>query len=78
MEDKRKYKLIVDQKPHEWMEQFITGAQIKALAGVDQTYGVWLQVAGPNDPEVGDSERIDLSQPGVERFFTGKKTTTEG
>jgi len=78
LQEKKSYKLIIDQKPHEWAEQFITGAQIKGLAGVDPSYGVWQQVPGPNDPEIGDQQKVDLSQPGTERFFTGKKTTTEG
>jgi len=33
---------------------------------------------GPNDPEIGDNQKVDISQPGTEKFFTGKKTTTEG
>ena len=78
MEEKKEYRLIVDQKPHEWPEQFITGLDIKKLAGVDQSYGVWQQLPGPNDPEIGDNHRVDLSTPGEKRFFTGKKTTTEG
>jgi hypothetical protein len=78
LEEKARYKLIVDQRPYEWPEKFITGSQIKTLGGVDQGYGVWQQVPGPNDPEIGDDQKVDLSQPGTERFFTGKKTTTEG
>lgn len=72
------YKLIVDQKLHEWPEQFITGAQIKKLAGVDPSYGVWQQLPGPNDPEIADNQSVDLARAGTEHFFTGKKATTEG
>lgn len=73
------YKIIVDRKPHDWPEQFITGAQIKNLAGVDQTaYDAWQDVPGPEDLLIADDRKVDLSPPRVERFFTGKKTTTEG
>lgn len=72
------YKIIVDQQPHDWLKPQITGAEIKQLAGVDPSYGVWQEVPGPNDPPVGDAQVVDLSGPGTERFFTGKKTTTEG
>jgi hypothetical protein len=72
------FKILIDQHPHEWAQPVITGAQIKALAGVDPSYGVWQEVPGPTDPSVGDSQEVDLTKPGVERFFTGKKTTTEG
>ena len=72
------FKIIVDHTPHNWQRQFITGMEIKDLAGVDASYGVWQDLPGPEDPPVGDNEKIDLLEPGVERFFTGIKTTTEG
>lgn len=78
MDQKTRYRILVDQKPHDWPDQFITGREIKTLAGVDQSYGVWMQLPGPNDPEIADDEKVDLGEPGRERFFTGKKTTTEG
>ncbi|PKP01379.1 MAG: hypothetical protein CVU11_15415 [Bacteroidetes bacterium HGW-Bacteroidetes-6] len=74
-----KFKILVDQKPFEVEEQFITGTQIKTLVGAPADYGVWLKVNGPNpDKEIADNEQVDLSQPGREHFFTGAKTTTEG
>lgn len=74
-----KFKILVDQKPFEVEEQFITGVQIKALVGVPANYGVWLKVNGPDpDKEIADIEQVDLAQPGREHFFTGAKTTTEG
>lgn len=79
MAKQEKYKILVDQKPFEVDNQFITGAQIKALAGAPANYGVWLKVSGPgDDKEIADNEQVDLAQPGREHFFTGSKTTTEG
>ena len=73
------YKIIVDRRPHDWPEPFITGAQIKQLAGVDHsTFDAWQDVPGPEDKLIGDTEQVDLRSLPVERFFTGKKTTTEG
>ena len=73
------FKIIVDRKPHDWPEPFITGAQIKRLAGVDQAaYDAWQDVPGPEDLLNADERKVDLTPPRVERFFTGKKTTTEG
>lgn len=74
-----KFKILVDQKPFEVEEQFITGLQIKALVNAPTNYGVWLKVNGPNpDKEIADNEQVDLQQLGREHFFTGAKTTTEG
>lgn len=73
------FKIMIDQKPYDWQRQVITGIQIKQLAGVDMSYGVWLKVHGPGeDQPIGDQEEIDLSQPGREHFFTAPTQTTEG
>ena len=73
------YKILVDHKPHDWPRPFITGAEIKRLAGVDlATYDAWQDVAGPEDKLIGDNERADLTRPGTEKFYAIKKTTTEG
>lgn len=80
-EEKKKetYKIIVDRRPHDWHEPFITGADIKRLAGVDQaTFDAWQDVPGPEDVLVADDRKVDLREKGTEKFFTGKKTTTEG
>lgn len=73
------YQIIVDRKPHRWPEPLISGAEIKQLAAVDQaTFDAWQDVPGPEDILIADDQKVDLSKPGAERFFTGKKTTTEG
>jgi hypothetical protein len=72
------FHILVDQRPHEWQEPFITGVQIKQLAGVDASYGVWLNLPGPEDPMIADDQAVDLRVPGVEKFFTGRRATTEG
>ena len=70
--------IVIDHKPFRWDKPAITGAEIKQLAGVDPSFGVWMELPGPEDPPVEDDEAIDLTTPGVERFFTGKKETREG
>ncbi len=77
-EHQNKYSIIIDHHHYEWPKSTITGREIKDLAGVPQSYGVWQDLAGPNDPPVKDDQVVDLSKPGTDRFFTGKKTTTEG
>lgn len=74
----KSFRIIVDHQPYEWKKPTISGVEIKALVGVDASYGVWQDLAGPDDPPVADNQQVDLTKPGVERFFTGRKTTTEG
>lgn len=77
--EKKTYKIMIDQKPYNWSDQFITGIEIKRLAGVDMCYGVWIKVQGPSeDLRIGDQEHVDLSEPGREHFFTAPTQTTEG
>jgi len=75
----RSFRLVIDGRRFEWGRPLINGLELKQLAGVDPaTYGIWLEVRGAEDRAIADNELVDLQQPGVERFFTGKKTTTEG
>ncbi|MFP5274977.1 multiubiquitin domain-containing protein [Coleofasciculus sp.] len=75
----RSFRFVIDGRRFEWGVPLITGLKLKQLAGVDpQTYGVWLEVRGGEDRPVENTEMVDLNAEGVERFFTGKKTTTEG
>lgn len=77
--EKPPYEILVDRRPHKWTKPTITGLEIKKLAGVDPaTYDAWQDVPGHEDKPIADNEKVDLTRPGVEKFFTGKKTTTEG
>ena len=74
------YHLKVDNKPHSWPKEFISGLQIKELAKVDvKTYSVWEVVPGPGDDiEIPDAKEVDLKGEPEKRFITGKKHSTEG
>lgn len=73
------YQIIIDNRPHRWPDPAITGTQIKELAGVDSaSFDAWQDVPGPEDLPISDTDTVDLTKPGTERFFTGKTTTTEG
>jgi len=75
----RSFRFVIDGRRFEWGAPVITGLKLKQLAGVDpETYAVWLEVRGGEDRRVENTETVDLRREGVERFFTGKKTTTEG
>ena len=74
-----KYKILVDQKSHDWPKPVIKGAEIKHLARVDDTtFDAWQDVQGPEDKLIEDTTEVDVTKPGTEKFYTIKKTTTEG
>jgi len=75
----RSFRFMLDGRQFEWGGAHITGLTLKKLAEVDPaTHGVWLVVRGGEDKKIGNDEFVDLSAPGVERFFTGIDQTTEG
>jgi hypothetical protein len=75
----RSFRFTLDGRRFEWGLPFITGLQLKKLAGVDPaTYGVWLAQRVGDDRLIGNTEQVNLEAQGVERFFTGIDTTTEG
>ncbi|MBP2490930.1 hypothetical protein JOH50_006726 [Rhizobium leguminosarum] len=75
----RSFRFVLDGRKFEWGLPFITGLQMKRLAGVDpNSYGVWLSQRVGDDKLIGNKEKVDLQGDGTERFFTGIDTTTEG
>lgn len=73
------FRLTLDGRRFEWGRPLITGLELKQLAGVDpSSYGVWLAQRVGDDKLVSNEQSIDLRSEGVERFFTGIDTTTEG
>ena len=73
------FRLELDSRVIEWGAPAISGRVLKRLAGVNpKTYGVWLEVRGAEDRPIDDCELVRLDTPGLERFFTGTVTSTEG
>lgn len=65
------YKFSVDDRPFESEEPVLTGAQIKARASVDPSFGLFLEGRGKDpDQQIGDGQSVDLRHPGRERFYT--------
>lgn len=75
----RTFSFTIEGRKFDWPAASITGRQLKKLANVDPaTYEVWQEVRGANDRTIEDRELVSLEAPATERFFTGKKNTTEG
>jgi len=81
--EQHEFELIVNKQPKKWPEQFITGSQIKELAGSPSDWVVNQIVPGPGeDPEIQDDQKVDLDPkappPGTKKFTTRKPTTSPG
>jgi hypothetical protein len=67
----KRLKIVVDGRQLESTEPRLTGLQIKTLAGVDTSFGLFLEGRGQgSDRPIGDGEIVDLEQHGKESFYT--------
>ena len=74
------YKIQIDKAIVEAPVSRLTGRELLELADkkpADQ-YAIYLKVKGGQPRRIGLDEKIDLSQPGVERFVTLPLDQTEG
>ncbi len=70
------YHFSVDGKQFSSEVPVLTGAQIKARAQVDPSFGLFLEGHGNNpDRQIADGESVDLRAPGVEKFYTAPPAT---
>lgn len=73
------YRIELDSQVKEWGACVISGMVLKTLAGANKPgYGVWMEVRGAEDRPIDDNELVRLDDKGLERFFTGATTSTEG
>jgi len=72
------YKIKIDKSQYETEQRVITGSELLALAGLSAAeYDLRLKNKGGQTLIRADDE-VDLSKPGIEKFVTFKKETSEG
>lgn len=72
MTEEQKQKLnhfFVDAKKYETAQTALTGAEIKAIAGVAANYQLFLEEEGDSpDKAIGDGEAVDITER-IKHFF---------
>lgn len=64
---------MVEGRVFKSSKQYITGAEIKELAGIPMETELYLHIRAPyNDEPIGNEQEVDLALPGIEGFFTKK------
>ncbi|RZJ56015.1 MAG: hypothetical protein EOO44_01100 [Flavobacterium sp.] len=67
-------KFIIEGKSFEIKEEYRTGAELKALAGIPLDSPLFLSIVRPyKDEEIENDTRVNLARPGIEYFYTKKK-----
>ena len=66
--------ISIDGGKYEWHHQYITGAELKKLAEIDEHKELYLSVKSPwPDELIANDANVDLARPGIEHFFTKKQ-----
>ena len=67
-------KLVVNKKNYDWLEQYITGEQIRKIAEVSGDDKLYLRITEPWDDElIFDDTRVNLAREGIEDFYTAER-----
>lgn len=67
-------KLVINKKSYDWLEQYITGEQIRKIAGITGDEKLYLRVTEPWDDElILKDSKVNLARPGIEDFYTSEK-----
>ena len=73
------WKIVIDNKPFDCHQQYITGAELRQLKGIVAEYQLFLVIKGPWEDElINDGDRVDLARPGIEHFYSCKPNTNNG
>jgi hypothetical protein len=74
------YKFSVDGRPYESEAPVLAGAQIKARAGVDPSFLLYLEAhGGAPDQQIADATSVDLRDiKGREQFYSAPPATFGG
>jgi hypothetical protein len=68
---KKVYKLMINNRPFEWAESVISGAQLRSLGSIVDDEDLYLKVnESAEDQLIIDEVTIDLEQPGIEQFYS--------
>lgn len=73
----RSFRFELDGKRQDWGAPEITGATLRKLAGVGADHNVWLELRDDKDRRIKPKELVDLTTPGIERFYTAPKPPPE-
>jgi hypothetical protein len=70
---KRLLLLTINGQTYKWYEQYITGIEVRELAGIAADEQLFLAIEKPwEDEPIADNTKVDLARLGVEHFYSKK------
>jgi Multiubiquitin len=75
----KEYKFKIENTMYEWESKFITGQQVRSVGpGIPDNMDLYLKVQGKPGRLVKNDESVDLSTPGIEKFYSQESSSTAG
>ncbi len=70
VESDRTFHLTVDGTRYPWPGRIVSGAMLRRLASVPTVKALYIERRDEPDEPVGDTDLVDLSEPGIEHFYS--------
>lgn len=75
----KKFKFKIENEIHDWDNQFITGEEVRAIPpGIPASMDLFVKRQGKPGELVENDQRIDLDEPGIEKFYSQVANSTPG
>jgi hypothetical protein len=75
----KEYNFKINNDPEKWDQQFISGEQIRSIPpGIPDSMDLFLKRRNEPGVLVGKDEKIDLTDPGIEKFYTQDASSEAG
>ena len=72
-------KFKIENEVHEWEAQFITGQEVRNVEpGIPESMDLFLKEKGNPGRLIANDEKIDLSRPGIEKFYSQESSSDAG
>ena len=66
--------LTINEKMHEWHQEYITGAEIRNLGNIPIEEEIFLAIKKPREDEpISDDKQVNLARPEIEHFYSKEK-----
>lgn len=75
----KEFKFKIEEETYPWPSQFITGKEVRGVGpGIPDSMELFMKTQGKPGKLIKNDDKIDLSQPGIEKFYSQESTSTAG
>ena len=76
---KNSWEFMIENMPHKSDKQIITGSDVRAYPpGIPETMDLFLKVRGEPGRPIQNDTKVDLDEPGIEKFYAQDASSEAG